>query len=62
MEQLEAMSLVELEAELRHALGVFNASGGKGAAARQVLKRVIWLEGERENLHGIPAPVRRAGS
>lgn len=41
-------------AEWRYNDGCLNAALRKGA-----FKRLVWLEAQRERLHGIPAPRRR---
>lgn len=59
-DEAEKLSLDQLNkliaaAEWRYTEGDLNSALRKSA-----LKRLVWLEVQRERLHGIPAPRRRA--
>jgi hypothetical protein len=56
-EAVAKLSFAELEAEIsRCALGY--QTGGSSQGRKSFSKRLVWLESQREKLHGIPAPRR----
>jgi hypothetical protein len=57
-EELAKMSLAEIDREIRRCLSGARY-GGTSQARKSFFERLVWLEGGRERLHSILAPVRR---
>ncbi|GAM97978.1 hypothetical protein U91I_01608 [alpha proteobacterium U9-1i] len=57
---LEAMTLSQLNAEIQRCVLGFEA-GGASKGRKAFFKRLVWLEAERERLHGVMAKARRFG-
>jgi hypothetical protein len=55
-EDVAKLTLAQLNAEIHRSTVGFNTSGGEGRKA--FFKRLVWLEREREKLHGVLAPRR----
>ena len=54
-EAVAELSLAEIESEIsRCALG--HKIGGSSLGRKSFFKQPVWLESQREELHGIPAP------
>jgi hypothetical protein len=60
-EELSRLSLDQLNAEVRRCLRGYE-HGGSSQGRKAFFKRLVWLEAEREKLHGVPAKARRFGS
>ncbi len=56
-EEAAELSLDELNAEIRRCLQGFECAGSS-QGGKAFFKRLVWLETEREKLHGIPASRR----
>ena len=57
-EQVAALSLPELNSQIAHALWGYE-NGGSSQGRKAFFKRLVWLEAQREELHGIAAEQRR---
>jgi hypothetical protein len=58
--EVEAASLTPSELDQQIALLKFRIGSRLSASLRrQALKRLVWLEEQREQLYGVPAPKRR---
>jgi hypothetical protein len=51
------MSLFEFEAEIRRCLWGYE-NGGTSQGRKAFFKRLVWLEGQREERYGVAAPRR----
>lgn len=56
--ELEAMTLPHLNAEIQRCLFGYER-GGTSQGRKAFFKRLVWLEAERERLHGVAAKARR---
>jgi hypothetical protein len=55
---VEKLSLQQLEKQI--AFMEWRVNGDiKGQLRKEAFKQLVWLEAERERLHGIPAPERK---
>ncbi len=59
-EDLETKSLDWMNAEVARCLHGYQ-TGGSSQGRKSFFQRLIWVEGERERLHGMIAPTRRFG-
>lgn len=55
---LEALTLSQLNAEIQRCLLGYE-TGGASQGRKAFFKRLVWLEAERERLHGVTAKPRR---
>jgi hypothetical protein len=55
-----ALTLAELNAEIQRCLFGYER-GGTSQGRKAFFKRLVWLEAERERLHGVTAKSRRFG-
>jgi hypothetical protein len=60
VEEAAKLSLPELEQRIAYADWRYNGSGLKSALRKDAFDHLVWLEAQREKLHGVPAPNRRA--
>jgi hypothetical protein len=56
-EEIAALSLDELNVEIRRCLQGFERAGSS-QGGKAFFRRLVWLEKEKERLHGIPAARR----
>jgi hypothetical protein len=59
-DEAEKLTLGQLNTLIAEAEWRYNDGGRNSALRKSVFKRLVWLETQRERLHGIPAPRRRA--
>jgi hypothetical protein len=57
--QVAKMTLAQLNAEIARCLRGFE-QGGTSQGRKAFFDRLVWYERMREEIHGIPAPARRA--
>lgn len=57
-EEAEKLTLGQLNRLIAHAEWSFQAKSNS-ALRKSAFKRLVWLEAQRERLHGIPPPPRR---
>jgi hypothetical protein len=57
--EIEKLTLAELNGLIAHADWRFSDGGLNSALRKDAFERLIWLEAERERLHGVRAPNRR---
>ncbi len=57
-EDLSRLSVDQLNFHIKHCLRGYKRPG-TSQARKAFFKRLVWLEAEREKLHGIPAKTRR---
>jgi hypothetical protein len=57
--QVAKMTLAQLNAEIARCLHGFE-HGGTSQGRKAYFDRLVWCEKMREEIHGIPAPARRA--
>jgi hypothetical protein len=57
---VEALTLAELNREIQRSLIGYQLDG-RGPAGKAFFKRLVWLETQRQRLHGIDAKRRRFG-
>lgn len=56
-EAVARLTLDQIDAEIeRYHIGMIRAGTGQGAKA--FFKQLVWMEAQREKLHGVPAPQR----
>ena len=56
-EAVAKLTLDDIDAEIeRYRAGMMRA--GTGQAAKAFFKGLVWMEAQREKLHGVPAPQR----
>jgi hypothetical protein len=60
-EDVARLSLRELNAQISRARRGYELSGSS-QGCKAFFKRLVWLEAERESLHGVVAPKRRFNS
>jgi hypothetical protein len=60
-EEIEALSLEQLNAEIGRAL-IGYETGGTSQGRKAFFKRLVWLENHREAIHGVIAKRRRFGT
>ena len=60
-EEVAALSLAQLNSQIAHAKWSYEA-GGTSRGRKAFFKQLIWLEAQREELHGIEAPTQRFNS
>lgn len=60
-EELARLTLHELNFEIQRCVWGYE-HGGSSQGRKAFFKRLVWLEAEREKLHGVPAKRRRFGS
>lgn len=58
-EDVAKLSLDHLNAEIERCLSGYN-EGGTSQARKAFFDRLVWYEKMREEVHGVPAPSRRA--
>jgi len=58
-EECERLTLPELEKLIAHADWRYSHVGLNSAMRKDAFARLIWLEAQRERLHGVAAPKRR---
>jgi hypothetical protein len=56
--EVAQLTLRQLNAQIAYAVWRFQYIG-KSSLRKDAFKRLLWLEAQREKLHGIPAPRRR---
>ena len=61
-DEAEKLSLDQLNKLIAAAEWRYTEGGLNSALRKSAFKRLVWLETQRERLHGIPAPRRRAHS
>lgn len=59
-DEIEKLSLDQLNGEIGRALYWYE-NGGSSQGRKSFFKRLMWLEGKREELHGVAAEKRRFG-
>lgn len=57
-DDVAAMTLLQLNAEIQRCLLGYE-QGGTSQGRKAFFKRLVWLEAEREKLHGVTAKSRR---
>ena len=57
--EAEELTLRQLDGLINTAEWRYAGDGLNSALRKDAFKRLIWLEAERERLHGVPAPKRR---
>jgi hypothetical protein len=57
-EDVSKMTLAHIDSEIARCLH-WSEAGGTSQGRKSFFKRLVWLEAERERLHGTPAPKRR---
>jgi hypothetical protein len=57
-DEVAGLSLDQLNAEITRCLNGYELAGASDGA-KAFFKRLIWLEAQRERLHGVPAKTRR---
>jgi hypothetical protein len=57
-EEAERLTLGQLNRRIAHAEWRF-ANIGNSSLRKSAYKQLVWLEAQRERLHGVAAPVRR---
>ena len=58
-EEVERLTLSELNKLIAHVEWRYRDAGLNSAIRKDAFERLVWLEAEREKLHGIAAPQRR---
>jgi len=58
-DEVEKLSVAELNTLIARADWRYNGAGLNSAMRKDAFQRLVWLEAERERLHGIAAPTRR---
>jgi hypothetical protein len=58
-QEAEQLTLPQLNKLIANAEWRFNESGLNSALRKDAFKHLIWLEAQRERIHGVPAPHRR---
>lgn len=56
--EAEKMSLAQFENEINRCIRGFE-TGGTSQGQKSFFKRLVWLEAQREEIFGIPAPIRK---
>ena len=59
-EQVDKLSLRELNKLIAHADWRYSGAGLNSAMRKDAFECLVWQEAQRERLHGVPAPNRRA--
>ena len=57
---LTKLTLAQLNSEIERCLSGYE-NGGASQGRKSFFERLVWLEGEREKIHGVPAIKRRFG-
>ena len=58
-QEVEKLTLVEIDKLIAHAEWRFKDAGLNSAMRKDAFERLVWLERQRERIHGVSAPDRR---